>query len=253
MVALPVCSLAVFGGSGATGRQIIQGAVAKGLRVRTLVREASAFESPSAAVEVVTGSLLNPGDVERTLRGCDAVCCAFGPPPPFTDIFCAHATRVIVQAMQRLNVSRILCQTGAMIGDYRQNRTNPFQTLVWLFHRCNRALAEDRARQERIIKESGLRWTIVKPPRLTNQPATGIYLAGVHVKVGLLSAISHADLAMFILNEGLAPMNIGRAVFIRKRYRERQRVFAGAERRVVESYRLVESSLRENGVGTGQR
>jgi putative NADH-flavin reductase len=252
MAALPVRSLAVFGGSGATGRQIIERAVAKGLRVRTLVRDAGMFESASEAVEVVAGSLLDSGDVERTLRGCDAVCCAFGPRPPFTDFFCARATRVIIDAMRRFDVNRIVCQTGAMVGDYRQNRTRPFQSMVWLFDRFNRTLAEDRAGQERIIKESGLRWTIIKPPKLTNQSATGIYIAGSQVKVGLLSAISRADLAMFIVNELVAPEHIRKAVFVRRRYRERQRVFSRAEGKLAESYRLVELSLKQNEAGTGQ-
>jgi uncharacterized protein YbjT (DUF2867 family) len=63
----PVQFLAVFGGSGATGRRIIERAVAQGLQVRTLVRHSSAFEFPSDAVEVLVGSLQSPKDVERTL------------------------------------------------------------------------------------------------------------------------------------------------------------------------------------------
>jgi putative NADH-flavin reductase len=211
----PVQFLAVFGGSGATGRRIIERAVAQGLQVRTLVRHSSAFEFPSDAVEVLVGSLQSPKDVERTLCDCDGICCVFGPRPPFTDIFCADSTRLIVEAMHRCKVNRIVCQTGAMIGDYRQNRTWPFRFMVWLFNRLNRAMAKDRADQERVIKESGLKWTIVKPPRLTDQPANGVYVAGPEVKVGLLSTISRVDIAMFMVNEVVAPNHIGEPVFIR--------------------------------------
>jgi putative NADH-flavin reductase len=245
-------TIAVFGGSGATGRQIIEQAVGRGLRVRTLVRETSAFEPPSGAVEVITGSLENPKDVERTLCGCDAVCCAFGPRPPFTDIFCARATSIIVAAMQKCEVSRIICQTGAMIGDYRQNRTTPFQSMAWLFNSLKPRLAEDREGQERVIRASGLRWTIVKPPRLTNQSTRGVYTAGPKVKVGLLSAVSRADLATFIIRELLSPAHVREIVFIRRRFRERQRVFTGAEARLLERYRLVELSLKQNEAATGR-
>jgi putative NADH-flavin reductase len=239
MTARSVRSLAVFGGSGATGQQIIERAVAKGLRVRTLVRDPSTFAAPGAAVEVIAGSLQDPMAVERTLCGCDAVCCAFGPRLPYTDIFCAQATRVIVDAMQRCDVGRIICQTGAMIGNYRQNRTRPFQAMAGLFNRLRPAMAGDRAGQERVIMESGLKWTIVKPPRLTNQPATGIYIAGPHVRLGLISAVSRADMAMFIVKEIMTPEHIRETVFIRRRYRERQRVFKAAFDRELTTYRVI--------------
>jgi putative NADH-flavin reductase len=239
MTARRVRSLAVFGGSGATGRQIIERAVIKGLRVRTLVRDPGTFEAPAAAVEVVTGSLLDPVDVERTLCGCDAVCCAFGPRLPFTGVFCAQATLVIIEAMQRCKVGRIICQTEAMIGNYPQNRTRPLQAMAWLFNKLDPTMAEDRTGQERVVMESGLKWTIVKPPRLTDHPATGIYHASPHVRLGLNSAISRADTAMFIIKELMAPEHVQETVFIRRRYREPQRIFTEAKADLAGNYRIM--------------
>ncbi|MEN9223950.1 MAG: NAD(P)H-binding protein [Thermostichus sp. HHBFW_bins_43] len=210
-------SLALFGGSGATGQQVISQALAQGLRVRTLVRPTASIAVPSDAVEIRVGSLQSSGDVEDTLRGCEAVCCVFGPRPPFTDLFCAEATQVIVDAMHRCKVERIVCQTGAMIGEYRQNRTRPFQLLVELFKRVSPALAEDRAQQEQILRSSGLNWTLVKPPKLVNTPAQGALAIGTEVKVGLGSQLSRVDLACFLVQEILVPQYSEKAVFIHQK------------------------------------
>ena len=210
-------TLALFGGSGATGRQVIRRAVDQGLRVRTLVRDAAKVEASSGLVEVLVGSLLKPEAVNRTIEGTEAVCCVFGPRPPYTDIFCADATRVIIDAMRRRGIDRIVCQTGAMIGEYAKNRSLPFRFMIGLFNRRNPAAARDRDEQERLVFESGLRWTIVKPPKLTNRAAMGKYEVGPGVRVGLMSSISRADIAEFIVNEILTPRHVGEAVFIRSR------------------------------------
>lgn len=218
MSEIPIHSLALFGGSGATGQQVIQQAAALGLRIRTLVRPATvgSFQSePSNRVEIWEGSLLNEADVENLVKGCDAVWCVFGPRPPFTDLFCTEATRLIISAMQRYSVTRLVCQTGAMIGEYRHNRTWPFQILVNLFQRSSPELAEDRATQESLVRSSNLAWTLVKPPRLTHQPKRGEVVVGPDVKVGLGSQISRADLAEFLLRELFFPEYLAQAVFIR--------------------------------------
>jgi len=207
-------TIAMFGGSGATGRHVIEQAMNRGFRVRTLVRNSGAFSPQSRAVQVIEGSLLNPSDIEKTLEGCDSVCCVFGPRPPFRDIFCAEATRIIVEAMQGWGIDRLLCQTGAMIGAYRENRTWLFRLMVRMFNRSNGAMARDRAEQEHIIEESGLDWTLVKPPRLTDRPPAGKYLAGPGVTVGLLSAVARSDVAAFIVDQLQGSDYFGKAVFI---------------------------------------
>jgi putative NADH-flavin reductase len=76
-------------------------------------------------------------------------------------------------------------------------------------------LARDRDEQDRIVRASGLDWTIVKPPRLTDGPATGGVRAGVDVRVGLLSRTSRADLAAFMLDEIERRAFVRQPVFVR--------------------------------------
>lgn len=74
--------------------------------------------------------------------------------------------------------------------------------------------AADREHQEAIVRESGLRWTIVKPPRLTESARRPVVHPGSEVRVGLLSSVSRLDLARLIVDEIEAPRFAGQAVFV---------------------------------------
>jgi putative NADH-flavin reductase len=146
--------------------------------------------------------------------GADAVCCLFGPRPPGNDAFCAEATRTIVEAMRRQGVRRLICQTGAMIGAYPQNRSRALQWMALAFERRRPAVAADRSEQEKVVRESGLDWTLVKPARLTDGPRTRRTRIGPDLRVGLLSKISRSNLAAVILEEIGTPAFARQAVFV---------------------------------------
>ncbi len=208
-------TIAIFGGSGATGKVLIADALKEGIKVRTLARRAGAIDPAFMGLEVLEGSLSSSYDVLATLQGCSAAVCVFGPRPPHVDIFCESATDTIVDAMHELGIRRLVCQTGGMVGEYPANRTLPFQLMADMFKRRSPQLAADRVGQERVVMESDLIWTIVKPPRLTEGRAKGRWVVGTDVRVGMLSSITREDLAAFLLEETLAPEHAGRAVFIR--------------------------------------
>lgn len=208
-------TVALFGGSGATGKALIRHALRKGIKVRALVRNADAMNIKSGMVKVIEGSLTRADYVEFCLKGCDAAICVFGQRPPYTDVFCEAATKTIVASMRKLGIKRLVCQTGAMAGKYPANRTLPFGVMVAIFNRRAPRVAGDRAGQEDAVRQSGLVWTLVKPSRLSNREPKGKWLAGPDVRVGLLSSIAREDLADFLLREALNPQFAGQVVFIR--------------------------------------
>ena len=55
-------------------------------------------------------------------------------------------------------------------------------------------------RMEAAVKASGLDWTIVRPPRLTNKPRTGRYQIATNAPLRRGWSIARADLADYILN-----------------------------------------------------
>ncbi len=163
-------TVAVFGASGRTGRALLAVAKAEGVLVRALYRPQSAPQISAPNVSVIAGDLRTAVDVGRTLAVAKAVVCVFGPRVTVPDAFCADATAVIVEEMRRNVIGRLVCVTGAMIGDGAGCRSMVMELFTRVVARRYPAVAADRARQEEIVQESGLDWLIVKPPRLTDHP-----------------------------------------------------------------------------------
>ena len=205
--------ICIFGASGATGLALTQQALARGFAVTAFVRGQAAGAKLPPGATVVVGSLLDRADVAHAIVGADAVICVFGPRPTSPEVFCAEATRNIIEAMRAHGMRRLICQTGAMIGDYPH--------LSWFmrmmrssYQKQQPALADDRAEQERVVVASGLDWTVVKPPRLTTRAARGRIRSGENLKVGAFSSISRADLARFMLDEVESREYVGKQVVV---------------------------------------
>lgn len=205
--------LGIFGASGRTGQEVLRLAGSRGWSVRALVRPDSHGEA-GPGVEVLRGSLESASDVLATVGGVDAVCCVFGPRSPQAEPFCAPATARIISAMQSAGPRRLLCLTGAMVGELGPNLSVPMRTMAAVFRRQYPELAADAAAQERAVIGCDLEWTVVKPPRLTIGPATHRIRAGRALGVGLLSHISRGDLAAFMLDEVLASQHLRERVYV---------------------------------------
>lgn len=212
--ASPGPTLAVFGATGRTGLALVAEARKRGWPVRALVRGGGGALAGQAGVEIVHGDFSDPERVRAVVSGAAAVCCVFGPRLPVTDPFCADATRAVIEAMHGAGVRRLIVQTGSMVGVNLPNWTFVWRLLIAVYQRRQPEDARDRREQERLVRESRLDWTIVKPPRLTDGVAGGHVRAGAAVRVGLLSKISRADLATFLMDEAERPKFVQQAVFV---------------------------------------
>jgi putative NADH-flavin reductase len=205
-------TIAIFGVSGATGYALTAAARIRKWSVRGLCRISSV--PPTGAV-LIHGELHDPAAVRQTLEGADAVCCTLGPRAPYMDVFCADATRAIVAGMADVGCRRLVCITGAMIGPLPA-RSRPMEWWGAWFRRRRPAVARDREEQEAVVMQSGLDWTIVKPPRLTEDPPRGRVAAGPDLAVGLHSSLSRADLATFLLDEIAQPQFVHQRIIVQR-------------------------------------
>ena len=207
-------ALAIFGVSGRTGCELANIASVKGWEVRGLVRPTSVLEGDIGTCRIVKGNFDDLDRVIETIADSAAVCCLIGPRPPYKDVFCATATAAIIAAMKQTGCRRLICQTGAMIGP-APNRSHPMEWAARTFARWHPEIARDREEQERLIETSGLDWTIVKPPRLTDSPPRHRVQARSSLQVGLLSTISRADLAAFIFDEVQTGRFVRQRIFVK--------------------------------------
>jgi putative NADH-flavin reductase len=190
-----------IGASRGIGLETARQALAAGYHVRALSRSASGMALTSSNLEKVRGDALKAEDVRAAVTGVDAVIQALG--VNFGDLFkpvhlFSEATRVLIAAMQAAGVKRLLCVTGFGAGDSRASisclQRLPFQIVF------GRAY-DDKSVQERLIKESGLEWTIVRPGVLSNGPRTGRYRILSDPAQWRNGSISRANVAEFLVRQ----------------------------------------------------
>jgi putative NADH-flavin reductase len=191
----------VLGATGATGRHLVEQALDQGQRVTALARNPDKLDTRSRDLTVVPGDVTDPLAVERAVVSQDAVICALGSSTPLRrDPTLVKGVANLVAAMQRLHVRRLVYLSFLGVRDGR-SQLSPLGKYV-VAPLILRKVAADHADKEAIIRQSALDWVIVRPPRLTNGPRTGVYRSGEHIKSRMaIPRISRADLAEFMLTQ----------------------------------------------------
>jgi len=73
--------IAVFGSTGATGRLLIERALAAGNEVVAFARSPQRISQVHERLTVIAGTLADTAAIERAVRGVDAVISVLSPPP----------------------------------------------------------------------------------------------------------------------------------------------------------------------------
>lgn len=192
--------ICVIGATGGTGRHFVKLALEARHELTALVRDPQRLPAASPRLRVVTGSVLDAATVDQALGGCEALVSmlgvALGQPAGTTR---SAGTRVLVQAMQRSAVKRLVAVSTVGVGTSRAAQSLASR---WLLPRLIGAqrLAEADL-QEQIIASSGLDWSVLRPPRLVDGPGTGRYRSGAAIRTSMSSKITRADLAQALLDE----------------------------------------------------
>ncbi len=208
--------VAVFGASSRTGRLFIPMAAEAGIIQRLHYRSASPDPSPDTAT-VVVGAFADPTAVREVLRGADAALVLLGPRPDARGVICATATKAIIAGMRTQDVPRLICITGATIGDMSGNVGMSLKMMAFGLRKTGQAdVLADRDAQDRLVRTSKKQWTLIKPQKLTDSAEAAVD-AGPSVSMGLNSVVSRASLSRFLVNELLQPQFVDQPVYIRER------------------------------------
>jgi putative NADH-flavin reductase len=105
--------LLIVGGTGGTGRRLIEQALERGYAVTALVRNPSRLPLQNPQLHVVQGDVLDYDSVEAAVRGQEAVISALGHKRFFypTRIL-SEGTGNLLRAMQTHGVPRFVCETS---------------------------------------------------------------------------------------------------------------------------------------------
>ncbi len=189
----------ILGATGGTGRLIIRDALEKGHSVVALVRS-KARASELRGADIIEGDVCDEGILVRALNGCDAVISSLGTGITFQEVsLLTDATRALVTAMTHTGVRRLVCVSALGVGDSRGHGGFVFDRLfqpLLLSHAY-----KDKNRQEATIRDSSLDWVIVRPARLTNEPARGGVKAFTDLEGVNGGKIGRADVAQFVVEQ----------------------------------------------------
>ena len=192
--------LLIIGATGGLGRDLVRRAPERGHEATALTRDASRVLGRDEGLRVVEGDALDPESVHSAVQGQDAVVSALGTPNPRRpSTLLTKGTKNVVKAMERNGVKRLVCVTILDTGDSGRRHGSLFYRLFVLGFFV-RPMLEDKERQEEAIRRSGLDWTIVRPPRYTDEPEGGDYRM-IADGGGRLGKIGRADLANFMLDQ----------------------------------------------------
>lgn len=191
----------IIGASSGIGLEATRQALAAGYQVRALARSADRIAISDRNLEKFRGDALRPEDVNAAIADVDVAIQTLGiglsalarPVHLFS-----RSTMVLIAAMKAQGVNRLISVTGFGAGD-SQSRIGCLQRIPFqlVFGRAY----DDKSLQERLIKRSGLAWTIARPGFLTSGPPMGRYRVLRNESDWRNGAISRADVAGFLVRQ----------------------------------------------------
>jgi putative NADH-flavin reductase len=203
-------NLTIVAATGRIGQLVVEQAVDAGHDVTAVARHPDRLSRDVRAVPV---DLSEPDTraLEMAVVNADAVLSGLGPRKRSENGITSKGTRAIVAAMQATGARRLVVVSAAPIGtvpspDHPRPPKNdpgdgflmrhvfaPIARSAFREHYVDLGITED------LVRDSGLDWTIVRPPRLTNGRLTGTYriAMGRNVRGGF--SVSRADVAHLML------------------------------------------------------
>jgi uncharacterized protein YbjT (DUF2867 family) len=188
-------NITIFGSTGSIGRPLVEQSLAAGHDVTAFTRDAARLAVGHDRLQVVEGDVTDPAACLPAVKDADAVVVVLG--AGRQGEVREAGTRAVVEAMQHAGGGRLVCQSTLGVGSSRPNLT-----LWWkyvMFGALLRPAYTDHVRQERVVEQSGLDWTIVRPSAFADQSPGPVRHGFGGSEGGLRLKIARADVAAFLL------------------------------------------------------
>jgi putative NADH-flavin reductase len=210
-------NVAIFGASGATGTILTRRSLEAGHQVAALLRTPEKF-SLRGRIRVIHGSAFDASAVRQTIQGADVVLSALGASSPFKkgDVL-ERAVPLIIAAMQETGVRRIIVLGASGALPKALDKQPAWRR--WIFENVvEKTLLKypfaSQVSQWQNLSHSGLDFTMVMPPMLTNTLARGTYRVDGEALPRNGSRISREDVADFMMQQIDNPQWIRKGVYI---------------------------------------
>lgn len=192
----------LLGGTGRTGRLIAAELLLRGHEVTVAGRRDPGLDG----VRFRQTDLMNGNDLVAASTGADAVASALasGKGNPVCS--------TVAKALSGRKGLRFVTIAGGGVDAPGDRKGIPDKLIGWIMRRVVPQMLADRQRELAILQDSRLRWTMLRPPRLTDNAATGTHRISFDRPAS--TAISRADLARAVVDALTDPALEGRAPFV---------------------------------------
>ena len=196
--------LTVFGATGGTGSEAVGQALDAGHEVLAVVRNPARLRISHPNLTIMTADVLQPAEIADAVAGRDAVISALGHSQRPAErkaaarpTLCADSARSVTEAMRATGSRRLVIVSAS--GPYTDGDGLVLRSVIKpIVDRFLRGAWTDLVAMEEVVRASGLDWTVLRPPQLTDKPVTGRYRTRLDANARGLR-VSRADVAHLAL------------------------------------------------------
>ncbi|SPS07130.1 NAD(P)-dependent oxidoreductase [Latilactobacillus sakei] len=181
--------ITIFGATGSVGNYLIEQALAQGHSVVAVSRRPQQHTSQSTVKWQVV-DYDSADSITAALANSDAAIISLG------DYDVVAPTENIAAAMKRAQVQRVEILTGFGTSPESRKQLDFGMRAIMT---GMKPMLRTKERQDKIIRNAGLDFTIVQPPTLTNEPSTHHYRYGDYRRKTITGNIARADLVEFMI------------------------------------------------------
>jgi putative NADH-flavin reductase len=195
----------ILGISGRTGSLAAVEAIRRGHKVVGIARIPGKVTVKEA--EIVSGTPYDMEVVRKAISGCDAVISMLNLFPQSQGLFgkikspldsMSVSVKNVTDAMKESGIKRILVMTASGVGDSAKDLPGFFKFLMRISN--IKYSYADHERQEKVLENSGLEWTVIRPVGLNNKNDNLSILTSLNGTGKLNNMISRNAVAHFLLD-----------------------------------------------------
>ncbi|EJL68289.1 NAD(P)-dependent oxidoreductase [Chryseobacterium populi] len=163
-------TIAVIGGTGKSGRYLVQNLLNKNYPIRLLLRNPENFTDKNPLIEVIEGDARDYNSINSLVTGCALVMSTLGQPEDEKSIF-SDATGNIIKAMNLNGIKRYIVTTGLSVNTPFDSKNVKVKIATDWMHQNYPETTSDKQREYELLTKSNLDWTLVRLPliNLTNE------------------------------------------------------------------------------------
>jgi putative NADH-flavin reductase len=192
--------VAIIGANGGIGRKVVELALQQGHFVRAVVRNPANLILTHPNLEIQRGDVMDLESLRPLFENVDVVTCVVGKNSAKETTLYSKGNENVLQAMEMTGVRRVFFISASGI------EVNPTHSLImrlatrFILQKILKHMYADLERMEKMVKNSTLDWTIVRPPRLTDEPITSKYRVSINRPLDNPWTISRSNVAHYIVH-----------------------------------------------------